>query len=152
VTSTPALTDGLDGRVWLVSIGQRGDLVVRHTTAGSDRWHRAEWLLGRWSPYSSPAITLDRSGRIWLAVVDRHGELVVRSRADGAGHWHSSRGLPRVPASLTGSPPLAATVDGVLVGATDGRGRPVWRLPVGPRGLPPAHGPRGGGFSVNRYL
>jgi len=152
VTSTPALTDGLDGRVWLVSIGQRGDLVVRHTTAGSDRWHRAEWLLGRWSPYSSPAITLDRSGRIWLAVVDRHGELVVRSRADGAGHWHSSRGLPRVPASLTGSPTLAATVDGVLVGATDGQGRPVWRLPVGPRGLPPAHGPRGGGFSVNRYL
>jgi hypothetical protein len=51
------------------------------------------------------------------------------------------------------SPVLASTVDGVLVGATDRHGRAVWRRPLGPSsGLPAAHGARGGGFSVFRFL
>jgi surface antigen len=152
VTSTPALTDGPDGRVWLVSVGHRGDLVVRHTNADADRWQIPASVLGAWSPYSSPAIALDRGGRVWLAAVELDGDLGVRSQADGGRRWHPSRGLPRSPASQTRSPALAATLGGVLVGVTDGRGRPVWRRPLGPSGLPTVHGPRGGGFSVSRFL
>ena len=42
---------------------------------------------------------------------------------------------------------------GVLVAAADHRGRAEWIRPLGPSGwLPPTQGPRGGGFSVSRFL
>ena len=152
VTSTPAITDAPDGRVWLASVGGRGDLVVRHTVPGSTHWQRPEWLLGQWSPYSSPALTVDRSGRTWLATVDSHGHLSVRWKDAEDRAWHVSSRLRHVPASETDSTTLATTVNGVLVGVIDGHGRAVWRRPPGPSGLPAAHGPRGGGFSVSRFL
>ncbi len=152
VTSTPALADAPDGRVWLASVTRRGDLVVRHTGPGSARWQRGSWLAGRWSPYSSPSLATDRSGRVWLAAVDTAGHLAVTSTAPSGRSWRRSGGLPHVASELQ-SPVLATTVDGVLVGATDRRGRAVWRRPLGPSGgLPLAHGARGGGFSVFRFL
>jgi hypothetical protein len=153
ITSTPALADAPDGRVWLASVARRGDLVVRHTGSGAGRWERGYWLAGQWSPYSSPSLTVDRSGRTWLAAVATDGHSAVSSTPAGAQRWHRSRGLPHVPPSETNSPTLTATVGGVLVGVTNRHGRAVWRRPVGPSGpLPAAHGPRGGGFSVSRFL
>jgi surface antigen len=152
VTSTPAIADAQDGRVWLASVTERGDLVVRHTGPGGRTWQRLEWLIGQWSPYSSPSLTVDRSGRTWLASVAANGHLSVRSKPVGARTWRVSRAVPHVPASETESPTLASTVNGVLVGVDDGHGRAVWRRPQGPSGLPAAHGPRGGGFSVSLFL
>ena len=152
-TSTPALTDAPDGRIWLASVARRGDLVVRHTGSGAGRWERGHWLAGQWSPYSSPSLTVDRSGRTWLAAVATDGHPAVSSTPAGAQRWHRWRGLPYVPPSETSSPTLTVTVGGVLVGVTNRQGRAVWRRPVGPSGpLPAAHGPRGGGFSVSRFL
>jgi surface antigen len=152
VTSTPALAEGPDGRVWLATVGERGALVVRHTGAGSDRWQHAERLRGTWSPYSSPALTVDPDGRAWLAAVRTDGDLTVSSRALGAHAWHRSGGLPHGKDSETRSPGLTSTVGGVLVAVTGDHGRAVWRRPHGPSDLPPAHGPRGGGRWVSRFL
>jgi hypothetical protein len=151
-TSTPALADAPDGRLWLASVGARGRLVVRHTGASGDRWQAGERQPGLWSPYSSPAMSVDPRGRTWLAAVGTDGELTVLWKPVDANRWRSSGGLPRVPRSETGSAALATTVDGVLVGATDGRGRLVWRRPLGQPGPQTTRGPRGGGFSINRFL
>jgi surface antigen len=151
-TSTPALADSPDGRLWLASVGERGHLMVRHTGPAGDRWRAAERQPGLWSPYSSPAMRVDPRGRTWLAAVGTDGDLTVLWKSVGSKHWRSSRGLPRVPSSETASAALATTVDGVLVGVTDGRGRLVWRRPLGQSGPQTAHGPRGGGLSFNRFL
>jgi surface antigen len=151
-TSTPALADAPDGRLWLASVGARGRLVVRHTGANGVRWQAGERQPGLWSPYSSPAMSVDPRGRTWLAAVDTDGELTVLWKPVDANRWRSSGGLPRVPRSETGSAALATTVDGVLVGATDGHGRLVWRRPLGQPGPQTTRGPRGGGFSINRFL
>ncbi len=152
VTSTPALADAPDGRVWLAGIGRRGDLVVRHTDAASDRWQHAARLAGTWSPYSSPALTIDPDGRAWLAAVGTKGDLTVTSKPLGAPAWHRSGGLPHGKESETRSPGLTSTVGGVLVAVTGQHGSAVWRRPHGPSDLPAAHGPRGGGRWVSRFL
>jgi hypothetical protein len=98
-------------------------------------------------------LTVDRSGRTWLAAVATDGRSAVISTPAGAQRWHRSRGLPQAPPSETSSPTLTSTVGGVLVGVTNRRGRAEWRRPWGPSGpLPATHGPRGGGFSVSRFL
>jgi hypothetical protein len=152
-TSTPALAEAADGRVWLATVGERGALAVRHTGSGSPRWRPAGQLAGQWSPYSSPSMVVDSSGRAWLAAVDADGDLTVSSQAADGHRWKASRGLPDVPASETGSPALTNSVNGVLVGVTDRHGRALWRRPLGPVVLLPlTHGSHGGGFAVNRYL
>jgi surface antigen len=151
-TSTPALAAGPDGRVWLASVGDHGSLMVRHTGGGTTHWQRPDELAGQWSPYSSPSLAFDRSARTWLASVTAQGRLTVSSRPVDGRRWEASRGLPSVAHSETSSPALTATVNGVLVGV-DRRGRTFWRRPLGPdEQLPAAHGPRGGGFSISRYL
>jgi hypothetical protein len=80
------------------------------------------------------------------------GDLAVLWDPTGGRRWHASGGLPRVPSSQTASPALAATVGGVLVGATDAHGGLVWRRPLDQSGLPAAHGARGGSFSVSPFL
>jgi surface antigen len=154
VTSSPALAAAGDGRVWLASVDATGTLTVRHTGVSGAHWFPGRTVAGRWSPYASPALAVDRGGRTWLGAVDSDGHVAVRSDAPGTDMWRTARGLPRVPASLTGSPALATAPDGsVLVGVTDGRGHAVWRRPVGPTMLlPVAHGPHGGGFTVSRFL
>jgi surface antigen len=152
ITSTPALADGPDGRLWLASVGGRGRLVLRRTGPSSDRWQTGERLAGVWSPYSSPALSTDRSGRTWLAAVGTDGELAVLWKPAHAKRWRGSPGVPHVASSETASAALASTVGGVLVGADNARGRLVWRRALGQSVLPAAHGPRGGGYSVNPFL
>jgi len=155
VTSSPALSLAADGRAWLASVDQRGHLVVRHTRLrpGSPAWQRPRSMPGVWSPYSSPSLTIDSSGRTWLAAARVDGRVAVLSTSPtDPDRWRPSGGLPQVPASQTASAALTATVDGVLVAVTDGHGRTVWRRPLGQSGLPVPHGPRGGGFSVSRFL
>jgi surface antigen len=152
VTSTPALTDAPDGRVWLAGVGPRGDLVVRHTDPRGGHWQHPDRLAGTWSPYSSPALTVDPDGRAWLAAVGTDGDVSVRSRPLGAHAWHRSGRLPHGHGSETRSPGLTSTVGGVLVAVRGDHGRAVWRRPQGPADLPPAHGPRGGGRLVSRFL
>lgn len=151
VTSTPALTAGWDGRVWLASVDDRGTLLVRHTPDGAARWQRPDELPGQWSPYSSPSLTLDRNGRTWLASVTVTGRLAVRSLADDGQKWQSSHGVPRMRHAETESAGLTDSLNGVLVGV-DQHGRTLWRRPLGPEEPLSAHGPRGGGFSMSRYL
>ncbi len=151
-TSTPALAVAQDGRVWLASVGDRGTLLVRHTGVEGAGWQRPDTIPGEWSPYSSPALAVDRSARLWLASVSSHGRLAVSSLPADGQRWKASRGLPRVPRSETGSPALTASVNGVLVGVAR-HGRTLWRRPLGPvEQLAAAHGPRGGGFTVSRFL
>lgn len=150
-TSTPALTDAPDGRLWLASVSADGDLLVRHTGLGGVHWRPADQRPGVWSPYSSPTMSVDPRGRAWLAVVGDDGALSVLWKPAGRG-WRTSGGLPHVPHSETASATLASTVNGVLVGATDGHGRLVWRRPLGQLAASAAHGARGGGFSVSRFL
>jgi len=155
VTSSPALSLAADGRAWLASVDQRGHLVVRHTRLRprSPAWQRPRSMPGVWSPYSSPSLTIDSSGRTWLAAARVDGRVAVLSTSPtDPDRWRPSGGLPQVPASQTASAALTATVDGVLVAVTDGHGRTVWRRPLGQSGLPVPHGPRGGGFSVSRFL
>ncbi|HET7430255.1 MAG TPA: CHAP domain-containing protein [Nocardioides sp.] len=154
VTSSPALAAGGDGRVWLASVDATGSLSVRHTGTSGGHWFPGRTVAGTWSPYASPALAVDRGGRTWLGAVGADGRVAVRSAAPGTERWRPARGLPRVPASLTGSPALTTAPDGsVLVGVTDGAGHAVWRRPVGPTTLlPVAHGPHGGGFTVSRFL
>jgi surface antigen len=151
-TSTPALAAAQDGRVWLASVGDRGSLLVRHTGSAAPRWQHPDVLAGRWSPYSSPSVTVDRGGRTWLASVTSGGRVVVSSLPAGGRDWETSRGLPKVAPSETGSPVLTGSVNGVLVGVAR-HGVTVWRRPLGPAEQPSAaHGPRSGGFSVSRFL
>jgi hypothetical protein len=152
VTSTPALADGPDGRLWLASVGDRGHLTVRSSRPGNRGWSDGDRIPGSWSPYSSPALSSDDSGRTWLAAVDTSGALAVRWLPDDGHRWRRGRGVPHVTPSETASPVLASTVDGVLVGAADARGRLVWRRPLVQWGPPVAHGPHAGGLTVSRFL
>ncbi len=152
-TSTPAIAEAADGRVWLATVGDRGDLAVRHTVPGSPHWRPASELAGRWSPYSSPSLAVDRSGRTGPAAVDASGDLTVSSQAADGHRWKASRGLPDVPASKTDGAALTNSVNGVLVGVTRSWTRA--RAPPAPVRsclLPLTHGSHGGGFAVNRFL